>query len=717
MKYDAAGTEDVKASQRDCQECKDSAKRGRLHAPCVLDSPSEMARRRLSGVTLLAAAVLVLLPALAWLQYSWLDQVADADRQRRARTLQRAVQQLAHDLEAEMGRAVFALQIDPAEAEQRSWSQFAAAHQLWATTAPVPRIVDAVYFVEAPAGGSTAEDAPPLLKWDGAARRFERTPWPDDLDALRARFLRDVKIFTAAAKAPPGEARDRVRGALQRLMIAGVPGGDARSVMTPVLRGIREARAGENADAPPDIDLLGFTILRFNLGVIATELLPSLVRRHLYDENGHTDYAIAVVTGGEPTDVVFESEPGASAMASARPDVAIPLLGARTPFFIVARARFGWPGATSSPPPPPPLLVAAPASLAPDPRAAPDRASGIESEAPDRNRDILLEVADVAGGPGAALNRTGRSEGLWRLVATHRAGSLEAAVAAARTRNLVLGSGILALLAVSIGLIVVSARRADRLARQQLEFVAAVSHELRTPVSVIGTAAGNLADGVVEEPGRVRQYGAAIQAQARRLGDTVERVLQLAGIAAGATLQRDTVPIHRLVEDAVAACRAEAAAAGVAVEVDLAPELRAPGTGSHSLAVRGDAAALRSALQNLLGNAIKYAGEARWVRVSARRASPRSVRISVTDRGLGIPGAERQRIFEPFYRGHDAVLRQIPGSGLGLHIVRRIVESHGGSIEVTSEPGRGSTFSIDVPGVVSETEPGTACDAGADSRS
>jgi two-component system sensor histidine kinase SenX3 len=127
--------------------------------------------------------------------------------------------------------------------------------------------------------------------------------------------------------------------------------------------------------------------------------------------------------------------------------------------------------------------------------------------------------------------------------------------------------------------------------------------------------------------------------------------------------------------------------------------------------VRGDAAALRSALQNLLGNAIKYAGEVRWVRVSAQRASPRSVRISVTDRGPGIPGAERQRIFEPFYRGHDAVSRQIPGSGLGLHIVRRIVESHGGSIEVTSEPGRGSTFSIDLPGVISEAESGTACDA------
>ena len=89
------------------------------------------------------------------------------------------------------------------------------------------------------------------------------------------------------------------------------------------------------------------------------------------------------------------------------------------------------------------------------------------------------------------------------------------------------------LLTMAIGLIVVSARRAQELARQQMEFVAAVSHELRTPVSVIGAAAGNLADGVVGDPQRVRKYGETIQGEARRLAETVERVLQLAGIAAG----------------------------------------------------------------------------------------------------------------------------------------------------------------------------------------
>ena len=168
-----------------------------------------------------------------------------------------------------------------------------------------------------------------------------------------------------------------------------------------------------------------------------------------------------------------------------------------------------------------------------------------------------------------------RGEGHWRLVAKHRAGSLEAAVAAARTRNFVLSSRILALLAAAIGLIVVSARRADRLARQQLEFVAAVSHELRTPVSVIGAAAGNLADGLVDEPARVKKYGATIQTEARRLGETVERVLQLAGIAAGrAAAARTALAVSALVEEAVAASRHEIERAGATVEVAIADGLR-----------------------------------------------------------------------------------------------------------------------------------------------
>ena len=312
------------------------------------------------------------------------------------------------------------------------------------------------------------------------------------------------------------------------------------------------------------------------------------------------------------------------------------------------------------------------------------------------------------GGTRASSRAAAVFETRWVLMAKHRSGSLEAAVAGVRTRNLIVSSSILLLLTVVIGLIAVSARRAQELARQQMEFVAAVSHELRTPVSVIGAAAGNLADGVVGDPQRVRKYGETIQGEARRLGETVERVLQLAGIAAGhaAAAQTPIAPAD-LVHESINACRPEIDAAGFNVEVAIAEDL--PN-------VVGDVTALRSALQNLISNAVKYGGDARWLRVSAVPGYPPAgrahtvvqsrhfhdkgnpVTFTVEDRGLGIDPEDRKHIFEPFYRGRDAVSQQIQGSGLGLNLVMRIVEAHGGRVTASSEPGKGSTFTLALPG-------------------
>jgi signal transduction histidine kinase len=244
------------------------------------------------------------------------------------------------------------------------------------------------------------------------------------------------------------------------------------------------------------------------------------------------------------------------------------------------------------------------------------------------------------------------------------------------------------------------ARRADRLAKQQLEFVAAVSHELRTPVSVIGAAAENLADGVVGDPARVKKYGETIQSESRRLAETVERVLQLAGIAAGRSTQgRAAVPAAALVRDSIAACRYEIDQAKTTIEVAISDALlNDPSQADGQTRVHVDGAAMKSALQNLIVNAIKYGGDARWVRVAADRPARGGVRIAVQDRGLGISAEDRAHLFEPFYRGREAVAMQIRGNGLGLHLVRRIVDAHpGAAVSVDSEPGKGSTFTIDIP--------------------
>jgi signal transduction histidine kinase len=390
---------------------------------------------------------------------------------------------------------------------------------------------------------------------------------------------------------------------------------------------------------------------------------------------------VAVVEREHRDRIVYESEPRAAGIAAAAPDAETSLLALRNnPMFFMRR------GGRSERGPAP--ASGGPGAGAPPPATETRVIVGVIEG--DRRREGTFQTRVVAS-----------EHAHWQLLAQHRAGSLEAAVAAARRRSLALSSGVLGLLAVAIGLIVVSARRAARLAHQQVEFVAAVSHELRTPVSVIGAAAGNLADGIVADPARVKTYGQTIQNEARRLGETVERVLQLAGIMAGRSMPPDSLAPEALVDEALAACRHEIDAAGAEVVVDVPADLPP---------VAGDVVALRSAIQNLVSNAIKYGGDARWVRVSARATGqgPRGmVEIAVADRGLGIDADERRLIFDAFTRGRAATDRQIQGSGLGLNLVQRIAEAHGGSVSVSSEPGRGSTFTLRLPAALGVVQDGT----------
>jgi signal transduction histidine kinase len=293
---------------------------------------------------------------------------------------------------------------------------------------------------------------------------------------------------------------------------------------------------------------------------------------------------------------------------------------------------------------------------------------------------------------GAAAVRTrlpGHQAGRWRLLVQHQQGSLEAAVERVRRRNLLVSFGILLLMGVSIGLLTVSSRRAQRLARQQMEFVAGISHELRTPVAVIRSAAENLSHGVVGDADRVRRYGDAIQVEARRLGEMIERVLHFAGIESGRRVAQTPVAVAAVVEAAIDATVSPDE--GVTIERHIPPQVPP---------VLGDAAALRSAVQNLVTNAVKYGGADRWVGVRVEpHESGRApeVRITVEDHGRGIAASDLPHIFEPFYRGKDALARQVQGSGLGLALVRRIVEAHGGRVSVASREGAGSAFTIHLP--------------------
>jgi signal transduction histidine kinase len=281
------------------------------------------------------------------------------------------------------------------------------------------------------------------------------------------------------------------------------------------------------------------------------------------------------------------------------------------------------------------------------------------------------------------------------LIIKHRGGSLEAVVAGARRKNLTVSLGVLALLAVSIALIIISSRRAERLARQQMEFVAGVSHELRTPLAVIRAAGENLSDGVIAEGEQVRRYGALIASEGRRLTEMVEQALEFSGIQSGRkTYQMSPARIDEIIAEAMAASQAMIKEGGFEIEKDIQSGLPM---------IAADRAALSRAIQNLLSNAVKYSGENRWIRIRAS-SDERQVSIAIEDRGMGIEAADLPHIFEPFHRGRAPLAAQIHGNGLGLSLVRHIITAHGGEVGVESKAGSGSSFTLRLPAVASDSE-------------
>jgi signal transduction histidine kinase len=285
--------------------------------------------------------------------------------------------------------------------------------------------------------------------------------------------------------------------------------------------------------------------------------------------------------------------------------------------------------------------------------------------------------------------------GRWLVAVQHASGSLESAVASVRRRNLGISFGVLLLLSVSVALLAQASRRAHRLARQQMEFVAGVSHELRTPIAVIRSAAENLSHGVVGNIERVKQYGQVMEGEARRLGEMVESVLQYAGVEGRGLGPLSTLAPADLIEQAIESARVSDSSEAH-VDRFVPPDLPY---------VMGDEKALTSAVQNLVVNAFKYGGDAQWVGVRAERvARGRKVEVHITveDRGPGIPDDELPHIFEPFYRGGHAISQQIHGNGLGLSLVQRIVRAHGGSISVRARDAGGTAFTIILPAATPE---------------
>ena len=227
------------------------------------------------------------------------------------------------------------------------------------------------------------------------------------------------------------------------------------------------------------------------------------------------------------------------------------------------------------------------------------------------------------------------------------------------------------------------ARRVETIRR---DFVVNVSHELKTPVGAIALLAETVGD-AADDPVAVRRFTERMQREAQRLSALVHEIIELSRLqATGALSDVRTVDVADVVAEAVDRARTAAAAKNIVITA----------AGGRDALVFGDHHLLVTAVRNLLDNAVAYSPHNTRVGVGVRERDG-LVEIAVVDQGVGIPAEEQDRVFERFYRVDAARSRDTGGTGLGLSIVKHVAADHGGDVQVWSQPGRGSTFTLRIP--------------------
>src|SRR6478609_3946718 len=612
-------------------------------------------------------ALAAVLAGLAVLQYRWSGQVSDATRAQMLANLHVSLASFRQDFNRELGAAVIEIRTiadstsptNPAELNE----QF---HRLQQTAAH-PNLVSHIYLWADP-----THQKP--LQFDPASGQFERAAWPAEFDPMQQRLLEITTAHHPPAGGPEahggprhsqfaprrnfdGRVRGGGRGAAMRgRMMEMMPWAIDQSIPAVAY----PIRRHTSSDGPVNRADVTWLIIQLDPSVLQKEIFPELTQKFFGSASGMDYYVAVKAVGNDGERVIYSSTAGSDQERERTPDAALNLVG----------PPFGHGG--------PPQ-------------------AGMEFFGPARPHADRTQQNDEQH--MAALERLPRfdpfhyaeNQGVWQVTATHKSGSVEAAVGALRRRNLMASFGVLGVLAITMGLILVGSQRARRLAKLQMDFVAGISHELRTPLAVISSAAENIAHGVVEDKQQLVRYGNTIVKQSRQLTQLVEQVLQFAATQQTQARQGlGQVSIPEVVDAALEGTSDMAAAAGFTVERRIEPGLPP---------VNADFAALVRSLQNLITNAVKYGGEQRWLRVSAGPAPDRGqeIELAVEDRGIGIGKDDIEHIFEPFYRSPAVSESQIHGTGLGLPLARTIIESMGGRLTAKSELGKGSSFIIHLP--------------------
>ena len=629
--------------------------------------------------------------SLAALQYRWIGTVSEAEREEMKQSLDRRARDFGTDFDREIVKTFALLEANADHLDVDRPEIFAARTEEWRRTNATSPLVSALYFAREREGGYD------VFAYSPDTRTFRATEWPAALIPIKTRLDLRSKMTSGGTRGTNVTGGVAITAPVMTMMTLPSIMYDVPALIVPVRsrtieaeaqkldqasrRRVEETLARSNAQGRGG--MFG-TMSTFEMRVavdhnylvaqidpefVRQTMLPALASKHFPDAER---YRVAILDASNKP-ALTRILPARQSIAPERADAVYPFFQLRSdlPDILWAFATpsaAGAPGGTvvARPAPPPPALE-------------------------QRQQVTTVTVAGPGAPPGArtAAFRVGQS---WRILLQHADGSLDAAVAHARLKNLYLSFGILATLLISVGLIVFNARRSERLAAQQMDFVATVSHELRTPLAVIRSAAQNLSAGVVHESDQARRYGDLIEAEGRRLTDMVEQVLEYAGMSGNRGPRLARVPdLGHVVKDVVESSAGLIESSGFTAEVAVSPDLPA---------VLADEDAVRRALTNLITNALKYGADGRWIGISARRVTVKGqqeVELAVSDRGRGIEPQDLAHIFEPFFRGRPALERQIHGNGLGLSLVKRIAESHGGRIAVKSVPGEGATFTLNLP--------------------
>lgn len=281
----------------------------------------------------------------------------------------------------------------------------------------------------------------------------------------------------------------------------------------------------------------------------------------------------------------------------------------------------------------------------------------------------------------------------WELHVAFTEQSAVAASNASLYRNLAVLSIAIIILLGALVFMFISAQKERALAQQQAGFLANVTHELKTPLSVMQAAGENLADGRVTDQRRLKRYGGHIYNEAVRLRGMIEKLLDVAKIDAGKSLiDPEPVDLSKAVNSYIEEHRDYVREKGFSLQTSIEDDIPM---------VMIDSGSFNTIISNLVENAIKYSPNSKSIYIRLYCENEK-IALEVEDNGIGMSKKVKSQIFDKFYRAEDTLTAKTKGHGLGLSIVKNLIELNEGSITVSTEPEKGSTFTVTFP-IISDT--------------